>query len=255
MFGFFKSPANKGEVQISQRANSEPVMNVPDGTFGEKDGYKNGFRDSGGFENQTVQELENYAVYKAEDTTNSVNNCLKIAEDIRGDATRTLDMLHAQGEQINRTHNMAVDMDKDLHKGEKMLNNLGGIFSKPWKPKKTKQITGPVITPDNPSKNSKNHKEQREKLGLGGKKGHSAPVSPPSEPTNAMQKLELEKNKQDDALSDLSDILGDLKGMASDMGSEIDRQNKALDNLGDDVDELNSRVKGANQRARHLINK
>jgi len=27
------------------------------------------------------------------------------------------------------------------------LNNLGGMFSKPWKPKKTKNITGPMITP------------------------------------------------------------------------------------------------------------
>jgi len=33
------------------------------------------------------------------------------------------------------------------------------------------------------------------------------------------------------------------------------RQNKALDHLGDDVDEMNSRVKGANQRARKLVDK
>jgi hypothetical protein len=29
-------------------------------------------------------------------------------------------MLHAQGEQITRTHNMAVDMDKDLSKVSSM---------------------------------------------------------------------------------------------------------------------------------------
>lgn len=78
--------------------------------------YKTGFKDSGGLENQSVQELENYAVYKSEETTNSVNNCLRIAEDIRSDATRTLDMLHQQGDQINRTHNMVVDTEKDLSK-------------------------------------------------------------------------------------------------------------------------------------------
>lgn len=33
----------------------------------------------------------------------------------------------------------------------------------------------------------------------------------------------MEKAKQDDALSDLSDILGELKGMATDMGQELDR--------------------------------
>lgn len=29
---------------------------------------------------------------------------------------------------------------------EKLLGSLGGIFSKPWKPKKTRQIKGPAIT-------------------------------------------------------------------------------------------------------------
>ncbi|CAL1360272.1 unnamed protein product [Linum trigynum] len=275
MFGFLKSnQAANGDAAAKQepppkRTASEPVlMNVPDEDSDDeqqwrkkpsaaaKKKYENGFKDSGGLENQSVQELESYAVYKAEDTTNSVNNCLRIAEDIRSDASKTLDMLHAQGDQIQRTHEMAVDMDKDLGKGEKLLNSLGGMFSKPWKPKKTKEITGPVITEDKTSRKNANHRAQREKLGIGNKPGaKSAPVTPPPEPSNAMQKIEMEKKKQDDGLSDLSDILGDLKGMAVDMGSELDRQNKALDHLGDDVDELNSRVKGANQRARHLLSK
>ncbi|KAI3805749.1 hypothetical protein L1987_21634 [Smallanthus sonchifolius] len=38
-----------------------------------------------------------------------------------------------------------------------------------------------------------------------------------------MKKVELEKEKQDDTLDDLSSVLGDLKGMSSDMGSELDR--------------------------------
>ncbi|KAL5100122.1 hypothetical protein RYX36_004449 [Vicia faba] len=218
--------------------------------------YKTGFKDSGGLENQSVQELENYAVYKSEETTDSVNNCLRIAEDIRGDATRTLDMLHQQGDQITRTHNMVVDTEKDLNKGEKLLNSLGGMFSMPWKPKKGKTITGPVITSDKSSKKNVKNKEDREKLGLAPlPKGRSAPTTPPNESANAYQKVDYEKAKQDDALSDLSDILGDLKGMAVSMGTELDSQNKALDYLSDDVDELNSRVKGANQRARKLVGK
>ncbi|CAK7326175.1 unnamed protein product [Dovyalis caffra] len=277
MFGFRKSPANNKATKNppassasnpfdsddesnakqtlhGKRTSSEPMLKVPNNAFDDRDRYKNDFHDSGGLENQSVQELEKFAAYKAEETTNSVNNCLRIAEDIRQDATRTLEMLNAQGEQITRTHNMAVDMDKDLSKGEKLLNNLGGMFSKPWKPKKTRDITGPVTTGDKPSKVNQYHKGEREKLGLA-PKGRSAPTTPPPEPTNALQKVEVERAKQDDALSDLSNILGDLKGMAIDMGSELERQNKALDHLGDDVDELNYRVKGANQRTRHLIGK
>lgn len=83
-------------------------------TWSERNKYKNDFRDSGGVENQSVQELENYAVYKAEETTKAVNGCLKIAEEIRDNATQTLVTLHQQGEQITRTHMVAADIDYDL---------------------------------------------------------------------------------------------------------------------------------------------
>lgn len=97
--------------------------------------YKNDFRDSGGLENQSVQELESYAVYKAEETTNSVNNCLKIAENIREEATQTLVTLHQQGEQITRSHHVAADIDHDLTRVSILLidtlfqcSYMGGFF-------------------------------------------------------------------------------------------------------------------------------
>lgn len=40
--------------------------------------------------------------------------------------------------------------------------------------------------------------------------------------------MQQEKAKQDDGLSDLSDILGDLKSMAVDMGSELDKSDKHI---------------------------
>ncbi|XP_057948826.1 putative SNAP25 homologous protein SNAP30 [Malania oleifera] len=261
----------KQTLKPSKRSSSEPVLPMPssstnpfddDDDWGQgtsstaRNKYKNDSRDSGGVESQSVQELENYAVHKAEETTKTVNSCLRIAEDIREDASKTLVTLHQQGEQITRTHMMATDMDRDLSRGEKLLGSLGGMFSRTWKPKKTRAITGPVITGDAPKKTGGKNKEQREKLGLTpAPKGQTTTRTPPSEPTNALQKVEVEKAKQDDALSDLSNILGDLKSMAVDMGTELERQNKALDHLHDDVDELNSRVKGANQRTRRLLGK
>ncbi|XP_057728295.1 SNAP25 homologous protein SNAP33 isoform X1 [Arachis stenosperma] len=225
--------------------------------------YKNDFRDTGGLESQSVQELENYAVYKAEETTKSVKNSLKIAEEIREDATKTLVMLHQQGEQITRSHNVAVDIDQDLSRGEKLLGSLGGMFSKTWKPKKPGTVKGPVVFRDDPVRTKGSHLEQKEKLGLtSASKGQSRTQKAHSEPTNALEKVEVcfnavkvEHGKQDDALSDLSDLLGELKGMAIDMGSEIDIQNKALDGFETDADMLNIRMNGANQRGRHLLRK
>lgn len=219
-----------------------------------KNQYKNDFRDSGGLENQSVQELEGYAVYKAEETTKAVNGCLKIAEDIREDATTTLITLHQQGEQITRTHAITVEVDHNLSMGEKLLGSLGGMFSKTWKPKKTRHINGPVISRDDSFKRRGSHLEQRERLGLvGSPKGRSNPRQHNNSPSTALEKIEVEKGKQDDGLSDLSNVLDQLKDMALDMGSEIERHNKALDHFDVDVEELNSRVKGANQRGRRLL--
>ncbi|XP_058179319.1 SNAP25 homologous protein SNAP33-like [Rhododendron vialii] len=266
----------KKSLNPAQRSNSEPTLvNSHLGThssdndernrnssssysltYSSRNRYKNDFRDAGGLENQNVQELENYAVYKAEETTTTVKSCLKIAEDMREDATRTLANLHQQGEQITRSHMVAADLDHDLSRGEKLLGSLGGIFSKTWKPTRTRHIKGPVMTRDEPAQRRGDQLEQREKLGLTtAPKGRSNTRTPPPEPATALQKVEVEKAKQDDGLSDLSNLLEELKYMAVDMGSEIDRQSPALDRMMGDVDELNSRVKGANQRGRRLLGK
>lgn len=140
MFGLKKSPlkAAKHITVNPASSGSNPFENAPVGqntstnpfddgqgeekyssysyktTLTERNKYKNDFRDTGGVENQSVEELENYAVYKAEETTKSVNGCLKIAEEIREDATKTLVTLHQQGEQITRSHMVAADIDQDL---------------------------------------------------------------------------------------------------------------------------------------------
>ncbi|KAF7024955.1 hypothetical protein CFC21_037213 [Triticum aestivum] len=232
---------------ISKKPTKSSTYSVPTGN---KKQYKDGFKDSGGLENQSVEELENYAAYKAEETTDTLNGCLRIAENIKEDAANTMITLQKQGEQISRTHEKAVEIDQDLAKGEGLLNSLGGFFSKPWKPKKTKKIKGPVSRDDSFKKKT-SRMEQRDKLGLSPRgKGNTREYG---DATNAMDKVQLEKKKQDDALDDLSGVLGQLQGMAVDMGSELDRQNKALDDMHGDVEELNSRVKQANQRARKIL--
>ncbi|XP_061358895.1 SNAP25 homologous protein SNAP33-like [Gastrolobium bilobum] len=245
------NPFDDDDVVVDARGHSSSSSYAAD-----RNRYKNDFRNSGGLENQSVQELESYAVYKAEETTKSVNSCLKIAEEMREDATKTLVMLHQQGEQITRGHDVAAGIDHDLTRGEKLLGSLGGMFSKTWKPKKTGAIRGPVIFGDDPVRSKGSHLEQREKLGLtSASKGQSKPRTTRPEPTNALEKVEVEKGKQDDALSDLSDLLGEMKHMAIDMGSEIDRHNKAMDGFDNDIEKLNIRMNGANQRTRRLIGK
>ena len=61
-----------------------------------------------------MQELEDYAITKARETTHKVNDCVRAAEAIREDATQTMLTLHRQGEQIMRSHQVAADIEQDL---------------------------------------------------------------------------------------------------------------------------------------------
>ncbi|KAK1317933.1 hypothetical protein QJS10_CPA05g00953 [Acorus calamus] len=214
------------------RGTSSATSSTYSGFSGRKNLYKNDFRDAGGLENQTMQELENYAAYKAEETTDKVYGCVRIAEEIREDATKTLVTLHQQGEQITQTHLAAANIEHDLSRGEKLLGSLGGMFSKTWKPKKGRRIKGPVLS-----------------------KGTIKFSTVSFCTVIRHDKVQVEKDKQDDALSDLSNLLGELKTMAVDMGSEIGRQNTALDHFYDDVEEIDHRVKGVTIRGRHLLRK
>lgn len=109
-----KIPSESSSLTLNSRTSLFDDHEVKETSYASRNKYKNDFVDSGGIENQNVQELEHYAAYKAEETTKAVNSALKIAEDIREGATNTMIRLHQQGEQINRTHLAAADIEQDL---------------------------------------------------------------------------------------------------------------------------------------------
>ena len=126
------APVSKGNHKITQPGYIENEGRGGSSSYSSfaasNNRYKNEFRDSGGLENQSVQELEGYAAYKAEETTKKVNGCLKIAEEIREDASRTLVNLHQQGEQITRTHLTAANIEHDLSRVSTVYSVLSFIF-------------------------------------------------------------------------------------------------------------------------------
>ncbi|CAM6112354.1 unnamed protein product [Calypogeia fissa] len=188
---------------------------------------------------QNVEELEQVAVKKTQDTTSSIKNAIRIAKDTKGVATTTLKTLHHQGEQIRRTHHTAVRVDEELGRGEKLLGSLGGMFSMTWKPRKDHKICGPQVNTDQYKR--KNHLGERDGLGLTGETPAARPQPQLSGTFSAQAQLVMQTKVQDEALTKLSHILNDLKGMTLEMGHEIQRQNGDLDRMQDDVDELTDR--------------
>ncbi|CAB1331214.1 unnamed protein product [Coregonus sp. 'balchen'] len=66
--------------------------------------------------------------------------------------------------------------------------------------------------------------------------------------TNDAREDEMEEN-----LDQVGSIIGNLKNMAMDMGSEIDKQNKHIDRITEKADMNKARIDEANQRANKLI--
>ncbi|KAK8942534.1 hypothetical protein KSP39_PZI009265 [Platanthera zijinensis] len=243
----------------SARASSSPAIRSPwPGLNGKSEVVLDinkselGLQGPGLREDRTLEELEKRAVREAEEATKKINCCLKVAEVIGEDASWTLANLNQQGQQITRTHATAASIDHDLSRGEKLLGSLGGMFSKPWKPVKSRKIQGPVLMRADSLTRRGNHMEQRQKLGLT-PRSQSNPRQIRAEPPSTLGRVELEKEKQEAALSGLSNLVVELKTMAVDMGDKINSQNKALDRMQTDVDELNFRIKGANIRSRQLL--
>eukprot|EP00245_Coleochaete_scutata_P005317 TRINITY_DN18777_c0_g1_i1.p1 TRINITY_DN18777_c0_g1~~TRINITY_DN18777_c0_g1_i1.p1 ORF type:complete len:502 (-),score=123.80 TRINITY_DN18777_c0_g1_i1:655-2160(-) len=192
------------------------------------------------------------------ETSRTIERCQQIANETLNIASGTLDTLHKQGEQIQRTHEAAVRVDQELSKGEKLLGSLGPMFGWRWKPKKTKDITGPAYHASDSSYKSKGSSENRAALGLGKAKpkdsdsGFGASEDRWSQ-HGARSAYDEEKSKQDDALGDLSNVVAQLKDMSTTMGQEMERQNVGIDHLVGDMQELDNRVKGANERGKRLL--
>uniref|UniRef100_A0A7N4NKT0 Synaptosomal-associated protein 23 n=1 Tax=Sarcophilus harrisii TaxID=9305 RepID=A0A7N4NKT0_SARHA len=73
-------------------------------------------------------------------------------------------------------------------------------------------------------------------------------VCPWNRITNDAREDEMEEN-----LSQVGNILGNLKTMAIDMGNEIDFQNKQIERITEKADTNKDRIDNANARAKKLI--
>ncbi|CAM0954492.1 unnamed protein product [Alopecurus aequalis] len=180
----------RGALFAEERSGPSSGFASSSSSAAAKTRYRNDFRDSGGVQAQSVEDLQGYAAYKAQETTQRVDGCLRIAEEMRDTASKTLLTVHQQGQQIRRTHAMALDIDQDLSRGEKLLGDLGGLFSKKWKPKKNGTIKGPMLTRDDSFIRKGNHLEQRQKLGLTDRPRRSKSRELLSEPMTGLEKVE-----------------------------------------------------------------
>ncbi|KAB0358670.1 hypothetical protein FD754_002826 [Muntiacus muntjak] len=160
-------------------------------------------------------------------------------------------------EQLKRIEEGMDQINKDKREAEKTLTELS-------------KCCGLCVCPCTRTKNFESRKAYKTTWGDGG--ANSASIIVPKQPgrvtngqpqqatvgaasggyikriTNDAREDEMEEN-----LTQVGDILGNLKNMALDMGNEIEAQNQQIERITEKADTNKDRIDNANARAKKLI--
>uniref|UniRef100_A0A1W7R9H4 Synaptosomal-associated protein n=1 Tax=Hadrurus spadix TaxID=141984 RepID=A0A1W7R9H4_9SCOR len=194
-----------------------------------------------------VEQYQMRANEIADDSLESTRRMLVLCEESQDVGAKTLIMLDEQGEQLDR---IEEDMDKintDMKEAEKNLTGMEkccGICVCPCQ--KGKEFKEDAKTwksnEDGKVVNSQPARIMDERNGTGPMGGYIAKI------TNDAREEEMEDN-----MVQVGTMIGNLRNMAIDMGSEIESQNRQLDKINQKADANELRIKHANVRAAELL--
>ncbi|XP_077536973.1 synaptosomal-associated protein 25kDa isoform X7 [Haemaphysalis longicornis] len=195
----------------------------------------------------TAQTLQQQIDDGTTESLERTRNMISLCEESKEAGIRTLVALDEQGEQLDR---IEEDMDKinaDMKEAEKNLTGMEkccGICVCPCQ--KGKEFKEDASTwkanEDGKVVNSQPARVMDDRNGAGPTSGYIAKI------TNDDRETEMEDN-----MVQVSTMIGNLRNMAIDMGSEIESQNRQIDRINQKGASNVVRVKGAQERAAKLI--
>ncbi|XP_020483153.1 synaptosomal-associated protein 23 isoform X2 [Labrus bergylta] len=213
-------------------------------------------------DDMTVEQITMRANQVTDESLESTRRMLQLAEESKQTGVNTMVMLDEQGEQLKRVDEGMDQINQDMRQAEKNLTDLS-------------KCCGLCVCPCDRVSSIEHDSRYKRTWGVRGADGEvdangakvvsrqpsavrngqpaQANASTPSGPyikriTNDAREDEMEEN-----LDAVGSIIGNLKSMAVDMGSEIDKQNKQIDNITSKADMNKFRIDEANQRANKLL--
>ncbi|XP_060939046.1 synaptosomal-associated protein 23-like isoform X2 [Limanda limanda] len=210
-------------------------------------------------DDMSVEQITMRANQVTDESLESTRRMLQMAEESKVTGANTMVMLDQQGEQLKNAENGMDQINQDMKLAEKNLTDLSkccGICVCPCdrvstiehdtKYKKTWGIRGADGEIDDSDSKVISRQPPGARNGQVGQQNDSGPYI--KRITNDAREDEMEEN-----LGAVGSIIGNLKTMAMDMGSEIDKQNIQIDRITDKADMNKVRIDDANQRANKLI--
>ncbi|XP_046860431.1 synaptosomal-associated protein 25-like [Xenia sp. Carnegie-2017] len=183
-----------------------------------------------------------------DESLESTRRILNTAEETQDVGIRTLVMLDEQGEQLDRIEDTLDVINVDMQEAEKNLTNLEkccGLCVCPGRRAQKFEKTDQY-------KKAYGGKEKVVTSQPGGSKGNGRQQNPSG---GYVQRItnDAREDEMDGNLAQVSDIVGNLKSMAVDMGKEIDAQNRQIDRINDKAESNDVRIGAANTRARQIL--
>ncbi|XP_024889270.1 synaptosomal-associated protein 25-like isoform X3 [Temnothorax curvispinosus] len=201
----------------------------------------------GGPPRTELQELQLKAGQVTDESLESTRRMLALCEESEEIGANTLTMLDHQGEQLDRIEEGMDQINADMKEAEKNLTgmekccglcvlpcNKGASFKEDegtWKG----NDDGKVV-------NNQPQRVMDDRNGLGPQTGYIAKI------TNDARESEMEDN-----MGQVNTMIGNLRNMAIDMGSELGNQNQQIDRINRKGESNETRIAVANQRAHALL--
>ena len=175
------------------------------------------------------------------DSLESTQRALRCLNETNEIGVKTAEELIRQGEKLDNINQRLDDVDNTLYQTQKNLNQIKSIFGG-FKNKFFKQ-KAPEPLPH--SKSSSNDMKSSQSA-----QNFSAPPQPGKHAVITGSDREVEINKN---LDDMSLGLSRLKGLATEMQFELDRQNPIIDSLNSKTSKTQSKIEDQNKQMRRVL--
>ncbi|CAD6994870.1 synaptosomal-associated protein 25 [Ceratitis capitata] len=197
-----------------------------------------------------LQELQLKSAQVADESLESTRRMLNLMEESKEAGIRTLVALDDQGEQLDRIEEGMDRINADMREAEKNLSGMEkccGLCVVPWKKVAIKDDGDHAWKANEDGKivNSQPQRVVDERDRMGGALPQSGYIP---RITNDAREDEMDEN-----IGQVNSMLGNLRNMALDMGSELENQNKQVDRINAKGDANNVRMDGVNKRANNLL--
>ncbi|XP_063919554.1 synaptosomal-associated protein 25 isoform X6 [Zophobas morio] len=194
-----------------------------------------------------LQELQLRAGQVTDESLESTRRMLQYCEESSEAGTKTLEALDHQGEQLDRIEDGMDQINADMREAEKNLTGMEkccGLCVLPCqKGSSFKEDEGTWKgNDDGKVVNNQPQRMMDDRNGLGPQGGYIGRI------TNDAREEEMEEN-----MGQVNTMIGNLRNMAIDMGSELENQNRQIERINHKGESNETRIAMANQRANKLL--